>query len=168
MDETPRARSGPVIPDLDHVTDDNIKPSGASVECHMRTSTAPNATPHSTPPSSRGNRGGADPQVGAEHYIWTALVPRLIHPTKLVIVEVLIEAGEPLSIEDLVPRLPASGDPELVERHVRSMLDAGVLEVRSVQSKDAAEPPLFHFPTQGSGTAASSGAAVAHRHRKEN
>lgn len=115
----------------------------------MRMSQAPNATPQSTPPSSRGSQGEAGSQAGDEQYVWTTLVPRLIQPTKLAIIRALIEAGKPLSIEDLTSYFPAIDcQPDLVERHVRGTLDVGTLEIISAQSEAGIEVPLIYFPTQ--------------------
>lgn len=114
----------------------------------MRISTTPNATPDSTPPSSKGSRGGADVQAGDEQFIWTSLVPRLVHPTKLAIIEALIEAGRPLSAGDLTPLVPAvDGNVELIRYHAKSMVVAGALEVTVAQVKAAAEVPCFYFPS---------------------
>lgn len=113
-----------------------------------RISTTPNATPQSTPPFSTGSRGGADAEAGDEQFIYRSLVPRLVHPTKLAIIEALIEAGQPLSVDDLVSRLPAvDGNKELIRYHASSMVKAGALEVASIQIKAAAEVPCFYFPT---------------------
>lgn len=115
----------------------------------MRISTTSNATPQSDPPStSAGSRGGADAQAGDEQLIYRSLVPRLVHPTKLAIIEALIEAGRPLSVDDLIPRLPAvDGNKELIRYHANSMVQAGALEVASTQIKATAEVPCFYFPS---------------------
>lgn len=108
----------------------------------MRISKAPNATPQSTPPSSGGSRGGADPKAWDEQFIWTSLVPRLVHPTKLAIIEALIEAGRPLSARELVPLVPTVDDSiDLVRYHANAMEKAGVLEVLGIQAKK----PHFSF-----------------------
>lgn len=134
----------------------------------MRISTTPNATPYSTPPSSHGSRGGAISQPKDEHYIWTSLVPRLIHPTKLAILNALIEAGEPLSIEDLVSCLPAvDGNSKLIKYHAKCMVKVGALEVSSTQNKAGDEALLFYFPIPRTVRATTSEVArVPHRHHK--
>jgi hypothetical protein len=146
----------------------------------MRISTTPNATPNSTPPSSGSSGGGADFQAVAEQYIWTSLVPRLVHPTKLAIVETLVEAGEPLTVEGLISCLPAAyRNPETVKQHAMGMVEVGALEVTSGRRKEADANPLFYFPAQkedrcvldalaeSEPETASGGIAVAHRHHKE-
>lgn len=114
----------------------------------MRISPTPNATPKSTPPSKAGSKGGADPdQPGDEQYIWTTLVPRLVHPTKLAIVRALIEAGRPLSAEGLLSQSPAiDGTVEKIKTHAESMVEAGALEVASAEIKVGGEILLFFFP----------------------
>jgi hypothetical protein len=113
----------------------------------MRISTTSNATPQSTPPSSAGSRGGADASARDEHFIWHSLVPRLVHPTKLAIIEALIDAERPLSVDDLIPLLPVvDGNAELIRYHANSMVKAGALQVASVQVTAAGETPRFFFP----------------------
>lgn len=114
----------------------------------MRISTAPNATPRSTPPSSRGSRGGADPQAGDEQYIWTSLVPRLIHPARLAIIEALIEADEPQSVDDLILIPAVEGTSEEIQSHATDMVELGALEITSIQIHAGTEVPLYFFPRQ--------------------
>jgi hypothetical protein len=113
----------------------------------MRISETPNASPHSTPPSGPGSRGGADAEAADKLFVWTSLVPRLVHPTKLAIVEALIAAGRPLSVEELVPQLPAvDGNTELIRYHANSMVRAGALVV-AVEPEAAADVHYFYFPS---------------------
>lgn len=113
----------------------------------MRISKAPNLTPWSTPPSSLGKMAAVS---GArdEAYIWTALVPRLIHPAKLTLVKSLIRAGGPQSVDDLITLSELDGDPEEVQRHATDMVEAGALEVVSSQGSVGDGVPLYFFPRQ--------------------
>ncbi|HST69901.1 MAG TPA: hypothetical protein VLI94_09610 [Solirubrobacterales bacterium] len=114
----------------------------------MRISKTPNATPHSTPPSSTGSRGGAEDPAGDEHLIWRTLVPRLVHPARLQIVEALIDKGAQMSTEELVPLVPAvDGNADLLRYHVKAMTKAGVLELAGAQAKTDGEreEPSFFF-----------------------
>lgn len=107
----------------------------------MRISTTSNVTPKSTPPSSDGSQGGVDEQL-----IWHSLVPRLVHPARLQIVEALIEKGSSMSIEELTSSVPlANGNAELVRYHAKAMTEAGALEV-----VDAAGKPTFFFSLSAS------------------
>lgn len=129
--------------------DDNNTVPGVSVEFQMRISTAPNATPQSTPPSSIGSGGGADGSAGDEQYIWRSLVPRLVHPARLQIVEALIHHGEPMGVEDLAPLVSsAEGNTDLVRYHAKTMIQAGALEVvgeRQGQAEGIPGDPTFFF-----------------------
>lgn len=112
----------------------------------MRISKTPNVTPDSTPPSCKDRRVGAGAQAWDEQVIWASLVPRLVHPSKLAIVEALIEAGKPLSVEDLISLLPeGDGNEELIRYHANSMVEAGALEI-SAQGEGASAVSRFYFP----------------------
>lgn len=105
-------------------------------------STTPNATPKSTPPSSTGSRGGADDRAGDEQLIWRSLVPRLVHPARLQIVEALIDRGEPMSAAELAPLVPvAEGNIDLVRYHAKAMTKAGALEVVDAERPQAGAGP---------------------------
>ena len=95
----------------------------------FKISTTPNATPQSTPPSAD-SRGGAEDPAGDEQLIWRTLVPRLVHPARLQIVEALMNQGRPMSAEELAPSVPqAEGNTDLVRYHAKAMTEAGALEV---------------------------------------
>lgn len=107
----------------------------------MRISTTSNVTPKSTPPSSGGSQGGVDEQL-----IWRSLVPRLVHPARLQIVEALIEKGVPMSVEELASSVPlANGNTDLVRYHAKAMTEAGALEVADAEGK-----PTFFFSLSAS------------------
>jgi hypothetical protein len=115
----------------------------------MRISTTSNASPQSTSPSSAGSQGGADTSAGDEHFIWRALVPRLVHPARLQIIEALLSNGAPMSVEELTSLVSlADGNTDLVRYHAKAMTKAGVLEVSKANRAPAEggpEPSLF-FP----------------------
>jgi hypothetical protein len=111
----------------------------------MKISKTSNVTPRSTPPSRADSPGG--PQTGDKQYVWSVLVPRLVHPTKLAIIKALIEADRPLSVDELLLLLPSVDDNrELVKYHTTSMVEAGTLEVAATEVKAVDEVPLFFFP----------------------
>lgn len=90
--------------------------------------------------------------TGDEWSIWESLVPRLIHPTKLAIVEALRLIERPLSVDDLLKVLgPEEGSSwELVNYHVKSMAASGVLvtDVRPQPSGARSELLVFFdFPS---------------------
>lgn len=115
----------------------------------MRISTTPNTTPQSTPPSSAGSRGGGDEPGGDGQLVWRMLVPRLVHPTRLQIVEVLIEQGRPMCAGELAALVPlVDGNTDLVRYHARAMTKAGTLEVVGAgqgQAEGRPEEPAFYF-----------------------
>lgn len=128
--------------------DGSSRGADGSGEHGMRISKAPNVTPWSTPPSSLGKRGAAVSGARDEVYIWTSLVPRLIHPAKLTLVKSLIRAGGPQSVDDLVTLSELDGDPEEIQRHATDMVEAGALEVVSSQGSVVDGVPLYFFPRQ--------------------
>ena len=115
----------------------------------MRISTTPNATPKSTPPSAAGSRGGAEDPAGDEQLIWRTLVPRLVHPARLQIVEALIDRGEPMSAEELAPLVPmVEGNTDLVRYHAKAMTEAGALEAVDPgegQAQAGQQEPAFYL-----------------------
>jgi hypothetical protein len=114
----------------------------------MKVSTTPNVTP----PPSAGNRGGVEVSAGDEQLIWRSLVPRLVHPARLQIIEALIDKGESMSAEDLAPLVPfADGNIDLVRYHAKAMIEAGALEVvdaSQVQAEQEPDRPTFFFALQ--------------------
>jgi Helix-turn-helix domain len=107
----------------------------------MRISTTSNATPQSTPPSSADSQGGSDASARDEQFIWRSLVPRLVHPARLQIVEALIDKDGPMTVEELTPLVPhVAGNTDLVRYHAKAMTKAGALEVAGEN-----EEPSFFF-----------------------
>jgi DNA-binding transcriptional ArsR family regulator len=115
----------------------------------MRISTTPNATPKSTPPSSAGSRGGAEDPAGDEQLIWRTLVPRLVHPARLQIVEALLDQGGPMSAGELASMVPlVEGNADLARYHAKAMTKAGALEVvdsRQGQVEESPREPAFYL-----------------------
>lgn len=88
-----------------------------------------------------------------EEFIWRTLVPRLVHPARLQIVDALIDKGGPLSPEELTPLAPAvEGNADLIRYHLKAMTEAGALEVAvpaaPAQAEGKAEEPSFFFAEQ--------------------
>jgi hypothetical protein len=82
-----------------------------------------------------------------ERLIWTSLVPRLIHPTKLGIIEAVRVVGQPLTVTDLLELLglEEGSSWDRVNYHVKSLVGYGVLEVAEV-IVGVREEPCFDFP----------------------
>jgi predicted transcriptional regulator len=89
---------------------------------------------------------GSPAAGGLERMVWEELAPRLLHPTKLAFIQLLLESGEPLSLGELAKAVKiAKGH---AQQHCRRMQAAGVIEVVSVTAgavgKD--EEPSYFFP----------------------
>lgn len=67
---------------------------------------------------------------GDEPYVfdWSRLVPQIVHPLRVSIVEALAWIGEPLSPSELVGVLDKQASLSLVSYHVRELAKAGALE----------------------------------------
>jgi hypothetical protein len=81
---------------------------------------------------------------GLERTVWEELAPRLLHPTKLAFIQLLLESGEPLSLGELAEAAKiAKGH---AEQHCRRMQAAGVLEVvDAFGPAEGEEEELFYF-----------------------
>lgn len=93
-----------------------------------------------TSPGTAGSGGGL------ERMVWEELAPRLLHPTKLAFIQLLLEAGEPLSLGELARAVKiANGH---AEQHCRRMQAAGVLEVVDAvgRAQGDGEDPFYFFP----------------------
>lgn len=75
---------------------------------------------------------------------WAALVPRIMHPMRVTIVEAFRWLGQPLSPTDLKWILDEEFSVSFVSYHVRELARVGVLEkVRTRQVRGAQE--TFYF-----------------------
>lgn len=82
-----------------------------------------------------------------EARVWEALVPRLLHPTKLLVVEALLWLGEPMSAIGLSRMLDDPGySGGVISYHLRVMAEAGVLMRAGRRSVRGAEELFFYFP----------------------
>jgi hypothetical protein len=78
-------------------------------------------------PGSRGTAAASDISFPG----WEAFVPRLVHPAKVALVEILLWIGEPLSAPQLgkVTRGAGKGFNEVnIRYHVKELVKVGVLE----------------------------------------
>lgn len=77
-------------------------------------------------------------------YIWEWLVPRLVHPDKLAILEALHRLGMPASYPDLAELLSSPDiPPGNVKYHLGQMETAGVLEI--VNGAPSGHPEARYF-----------------------
>jgi hypothetical protein len=103
----------------------------------MRISTADNSPAHQSAP----------PAGTAEQYVWESLVPRLVSPFKVAIIESLLRLGDPLTpalIRELFPEAPKL---PLVRYHALYLLKGGVLEVLGWEARPDGEgqEPIYFF-----------------------
>lgn len=77
--------------------------------------------------------------------VWEHLAPRLLHRTELAFIQLLLEAGEPLSLGQLAEA--AKNTKDEAQHHCKRMQTAGVLEVvRAVDREDdEGEEPFYFF-----------------------
>lgn len=106
-----------------------------------------------TPQGPPGAKGGATAEMspeepaarGLERRVWEELAPRLLHPTKLAFIQLLLEAGQPLTAGELAKAVGiATGH---AERHCIKMETAGVLEaVRFIpRAENQGKEPFYFF-----------------------
>lgn len=101
------------------------------------------------------------PKGDQHRHVWTELVPRLINPVQLLIINALLESGRPLSAIELEQRLE---DPELYRSrlgyHLKRLEEGGVLErVERRQGPGTTEEFRFFFPAAKAAAASSRSAA---------
>jgi hypothetical protein len=69
---------------------------------------------------------------GGEHFDWNLLVPRLVHPLKVAIIEALSWLGEPISPTDITKMFDDEAEPHylsLVAYHAAKLEEIGAIEV---------------------------------------
>lgn len=104
------------------------------------------------------------PRAVEAAHVWEALVPRLLHPIKLLVLEALLWVGEPMSATGLAAMV---GDPRyyggMFSYHLREMAEEGVVVQTSTRSVRGAEELFFYFPSAEEGSGRSSAGAGATR-----
>lgn len=65
---------------------------------------------------------------GREHFEWAVLVPRLVHPMKVAIIETMSWIDEPISPRELDRIFEDQYGVSLVAYHVRVLADIGAIE----------------------------------------
>jgi DNA-binding transcriptional ArsR family regulator len=104
---------------------------------------------------------GSPAAGGLEKTVWTQLAPRLLHPTKLAFIQLLLESGEPLSLGELAKAVEIAKTH--AEQHCRRMQAAGVLEVVDAvdRAEGEGEEPFYFFPKPPNETRSPSPASSA-------
>lgn len=62
---------------------------------------------------------------GGETLDWCVLVPRLVHPTKVLVIEAMLWLG-PISASELKEVFEGNPDTSAISYHLNSLADAGV------------------------------------------
>jgi DNA-binding transcriptional ArsR family regulator len=77
---------------------------------------------------------------GGEPVDWCRLVPRLIHPTKVLIIESMLWIDRPMSASELVQILDGTVSISSLSYHIGKLVEDGVLEqVRERRIRGATE-----------------------------
>lgn len=121
----------------------------------MKLEPVPNIIPKPGPSSS---------ESGGAVHVWEALVPRLLSPVKLAIIEALLRVGEPMSATGLAAMFeePAYNGGK-ISHHLRGMAEAGVLVLAGRRSVRGATELFFYFPPAKKGGDCSPAGAGATR-----
>jgi hypothetical protein len=92
--------------------------------------------------------GVTEEERGELTFDWSTLVPRLVHPAKVAIIEALLWVGEPLSPSDLVRAFASQREYYLaiVAYHVRELAELGAIEVVRTRQKRGAQEKFYFFP----------------------
>lgn len=105
--------------------------------------------PKRMPPVRGRAMGVSTEEEGDEStFDWGSLVPHLVYPAKVAIIEALLWVAEPLSPSELVKLLDDREDHYLsiVAYHVRGLVKAGALEVRRTRQVRGAQETYYFFP----------------------
>ncbi|MFL5341635.1 MAG: winged helix-turn-helix domain-containing protein [Solirubrobacterales bacterium] len=101
------------------------------------------------PPAQGGATAGTSPEEpaagGLERRVWEELAPLLLHPTKLAFIQLLLEAGKPLTAGELAKAVGiARGH---AEHHCIKMEAAGVLEavISIPRAENQGKEPSYFF-----------------------
>lgn len=92
--------------------------------------------------------GRSTPRTAKSAHVWEVLVPRLLHPARLAILEALLRVGEPLSATELAMMLD---DPDythgLLSYHLGVMAKEGVVVLVGRRSVRGATELFYYFPS---------------------
>jgi DNA-binding transcriptional ArsR family regulator len=91
----------------------------------------------------------AAPPQSPQSFNWETLVPRLVHPVKVEIIEAMAWIGLPLSATDLDRILRGEIGVSLLSYHLRKLTEVGALErVRRDQVRGAMQT-FYALPAEG-------------------
>ena len=76
---------------------------------------------------------------------WSALVPRLVHPTKVAVIEAMNWIGRPLSATELESSFGGALSQSILSYHVNSLAKAGALALIDKQRVRGAWENFYYF-----------------------
>lgn len=97
------------------------------------------------PPSSH-DRVMTMPNGGERQFDWLLLVPRIIHPLKVAIIEALLWVDQPLSASDLAKVFDREFSLGLVSYHLKELEKVEVAEVVRHRHVRGAKEKFYFFP----------------------
>ena len=87
--------------------------------------------------------------MGDEAVDWVALVPHLVHPTKVIVLEAFLRIGLPLSATQLERVSGGKHDVGSFSHHLKHLAKLGVLEVvgkrKTRKSRSSNKETFFYF-----------------------
>jgi hypothetical protein len=103
-------------------------------------------TPKQTPQSGLSNRSVDREAEERQRLVWETLAPRLLHPSKLALIQLLLQHGQPLTLRKLAEATRITEEDARCQ--CESMEEAGVLEVVGIARRAGGEgnEPSYFFP----------------------
>ncbi len=80
---------------------------------------------------------------------WGSLVPHMVHPLKVAIVEALLWIGVPISASELTEVFEGEFSLSLIAYHVKKLAEAGVLAQVQQRQVRGATQRFYFFSTSG-------------------
>jgi len=104
------------------------------------------ATPSDCPPSDGRAEGAASVGDEQRQFDWAVLVPRLVHPVQVAVIEALSRVGRPLSATEMSRLFGVKGwYVGIVAYHIGKLAEAGVIEVKDRRPVRGAEERFYFF-----------------------
>lgn len=130
----------------------------------MRIEPTSKAAPPSFPRERAESRSGGTTAGDGQSFDWEALVPHVIHPLKVAIIEALSWIDQPLSPTQMVGLFEGSGYYlSLISFHARGLEDWGALEVAITRPVRGATEISFFFSTKYGSLETGDGAGAGRR-----
>lgn len=95
---------------------------------------------------------GCDDSEGGEQFDWSALVPQIVHPLKVAIIEALLWVDQPLSATDLRKLCDDEFSTSVFSYHLPTLVEAGALKMVRKRKVRGTTEKFYFFPTQAPAT----------------